>query len=87
MRLILTILAVIQPPLNFHEILFPKIKEGISVWATGPASFVIVGLLECDGFSKKDELKKVLKTHEKAIKKAVKDGNKGSKVILEAISS
>lgn len=75
----------ISPPLNFHSILYPKIKSDIAAWAIGPASFVVVGLLEAEGFPEKGDLKKVLKGHIKALKTAAKGGNKGTNVIINAL--
>ena len=73
---------VIDPPLNFHTVLFSKIRKNILEWATGAGSFVVVSLLETTGFTEVDELKTLLKKHTKAIAAAAEGGNKGSNVIV-----
>ncbi|KZF26276.1 ARM repeat-containing protein [Xylona heveae TC161] len=60
----------VDPPLNFHNILYERIKDHILDWATGPSSFVVVGLVEADGFSEKDGLLKLLKKGKKALEAA-----------------
>ncbi|KAK2593815.1 Pumilio y domain member 6 [Conoideocrella luteorostrata] len=59
-----------DPPLNFADILYPVIKDYIIDWATGPSSFVVVGLTESNDFSNTDELKKTLKKNKKLLQKA-----------------
>ena len=51
----------VDPPLEFHNILYDAIKHDIVNWAIGDNSFVVVGLLEAPGFSGADELLKILK--------------------------
>ncbi|KAH8676334.1 armadillo-type protein [Xylariales sp. PMI_506] len=60
----------VDPPLHFSNILYPIIQDHIISWATGPSSFVVVGLLEADDFTHKDELKKTLKKEKKALEVA-----------------
>ena len=63
----------VDPPLNFHDKLYGSIKEDILDWATGSNSFVVLGLLEAPGFSKREELKEVLgeeKNRHKLVKAA-----------------
>lgn len=50
-------------------------------------SFVVVGLLEADGFEHKSDLIKELKEKKNIakLKSAAEGGNKGSAVILEAL--
>ena len=45
-----------DPPLKFHDVFYSAIKDDILSWATGPNSFVVVGLLEAPGFSHVEEL-------------------------------
>jgi pumilio family protein 6 len=59
-----------DPPLKFADTLYPVIKDYIVDWATGPGSFVVVGLMESSEFSNTDELKKTLKKNKKALEKA-----------------
>ncbi|KAI9767264.1 MAG: pumilio domain member 6 [Geoglossum simile] len=61
----------ISPSLDFYNLLYEHIKPYLLSWSTGPSSFVIVGLLEAEGFEKKEEVLKVLKTHQKQLEKAV----------------
>ncbi|GAB0137013.1 hypothetical protein EsDP_00005296 [Epichloe bromicola] len=59
-----------DPPLNFADILYPVIKEYVIDWATGPSSFVVVGLTESTDFSSSEELKKTLRKNKKLLEKA-----------------
>lgn len=61
---------VIEPPLNFADILYPNIKDHIVEWATGSSSFVPLALMESASFSKKDELLKVLKKNQATLQRA-----------------
>ncbi|MCJ1227158.1 pumilio domain member 6 [Toensbergia leucococca] len=61
-----------DPPLGFHDMLYVNIKPAVVEWATSRNSFVIVGLLEARGFSKREELVKTLKKHTRLLEKAVK---------------
>jgi len=56
--------------LNFHGILYQRLKDHTIDWATGPSSFVVLGLLEADGFSKKESLMKSLRSQKKILAKA-----------------
>ncbi|KAE8348053.1 armadillo-type protein [Aspergillus coremiiformis] len=86
----------VQPPLNFHELLYEQIEDEIMSWATGSNVFVVVALTESDEFEKRKELLKTLKKGKKALQQAVaesgKDGNKkagptgsGAKLLLGKI--
>lgn len=88
----------VQPPLNFHSLLYEQIQDEIVSWATGSNTFVIVALSESDEFEKKDELLKTLKKNKKELEKVTaeagsgKDGKKkvgpagsGAKLLLEKI--
>ncbi len=106
----------IEPPLGFHNILYPQIEVQVVDWAVGANSFVVLGLLEADGFERRDELVRVLGGKRDVLKrvadgetkvemvaggegagsrkgkgkgKGKKDGgeggNKGTKLILEAL--
>lgn len=90
-----------DPPLSFHDRLFAIIEDHISSWATGRNSFVVVGLLEAEGFQKRESLRKALKKHRAELIKAANSseieagghkglkstgvGNKGTKILLEKI--
>ncbi|KAJ5620554.1 hypothetical protein N7510_004538 [Penicillium lagena] len=85
----------VQPPLNFHDILYEQIRGEIMDWATESNPFVIVALAESEEFAKKDELLKTLKKNKKALEQASapsKDGKKkpgptssGAKLLLAKI--
>lgn len=88
----------VQPPLNFHSLLYEQIQDEVVSWATGSNTFVIVALAESDEFEKKDELLKTLKKNKKALEQVSaeaasgKDGKKktgpagsGAKLLLEKI--
>lgn len=63
-------IKVVEPPLDFANILYPIIKDHIVAWATGRGSFVVVALLESDSFSQKEKIKKALKKHQAELQKA-----------------
>ncbi|KAJ5587682.1 uncharacterized protein N7459_003447 [Penicillium hispanicum] len=69
----------VQPPLNFHGLLYEQIREEVMEWATGANTFVIVALAESDEFEKKSELLKTLKKNKKALEQASASGNDGKK--------
>jgi len=75
----------VTPPLGFHEVLYDSIAENIKAWATGAGSFVVLSLLETDGFSRVEELKAQLRKCKKGIAAAAKGGNKGSAVVREKL--
>ncbi len=92
---------LVDPPLTFHDKLYGTIEENIVTWATGSNSFVVVGLLEAQGFQKQEALRQALKKHKAQLLKAAnspevkagedKDpksaavGNKGTKILLEKL--
>lgn len=61
---------LVDPPLLFHDMLFTQIEPQVVRWATGASSFVIVGLLEAEGFSHRDVLVKILIRDRKVLEKA-----------------
>ncbi|KAF3762343.1 hypothetical protein M406DRAFT_63271 [Cryphonectria parasitica EP155] len=63
-------IKVVEPPLDFANILYPIIKDHMTAWATSRSSFVVVALLESDSFSQKEKIKKVLKKHKAELQKA-----------------
>lgn len=63
-------IKVVEPPLDFANVLYPIIKDHIVAWATSRCSFVIVSLLESDSFSQKEKIKKVLNKHKAELEKA-----------------
>ena len=74
-----------EPALNFHNILYGYIEEDIVGWATGGNSFVVVGLWESEGFSKRDSLEKSLKEGKIRLGSASNKGNKGSQLLLKKL--
>ncbi|KAI5466766.1 armadillo-type protein [Mariannaea sp. PMI_226] len=74
----------VEPPLQFADILYPVIQEHILDWATGPSSFVVVGLLEAGDFSKASALKKILKKNKSALEKAATEETAEQKAAREA---
>lgn len=64
------VIETVDLPLGFHKILYAKIKDRILDWATGSNSFVVVGLLEADGFPDRDEVKTTLAARRKELGKA-----------------
>ncbi|KAF2735478.1 ARM repeat-containing protein [Polyplosphaeria fusca] len=51
----------VDPPLGFADMFWEKIKADLTEWATGPGSFVIVGLAESEDFSNRDKLLKAMR--------------------------
>ena len=74
-----------EPALGFHDVLYGNIKEEIVDWAIGRNIFVVVALLEANGFSKHEELKKALQGSKSKIAKAGEGGNKGSQLLMQKI--
>ena len=63
----------VDPPLKFANILYPVIKDFVMSWATGPSSFVVVGLAETPDFEETEALKKTLKKNQKLLQKAASE--------------
>ncbi|KND90209.1 Pumilio homology domain family member 6 [Tolypocladium ophioglossoides CBS 100239] len=74
----------IEPPLEFSNVLYPVIKEYVMDWATGPSSFVVVGMMEAGDFGEVDALKKTLKKNKKSLEKAVTEMTAEQKAAKEA---
>jgi pumilio family protein 6 len=65
--------TAVCPPLEFHSLLYDHIKPHLLSWATGPSAFVVVGLLEAEGFEKKEEVLTALNKHRKRLEKAANE--------------
>lgn len=76
----------VSPPINFADILYPIIEEHIIDWATSSSSFVVLSLLESDNFSKKDQVKKLLKGGKKQLQKAATEQTAEQKAKAAEIS-
>ena len=61
---------LVDPPLNFADVLYPCISDHVVSWATGPSSFVPLALLEATDFSHGDQLKQTLSKNKKALRRA-----------------
>ncbi|KAI0838962.1 ARM repeat-containing protein [Hypoxylon sp. FL0890] len=77
----------VDPPLHFADILYPFIKDHMVTWATGASSFVVVSLLEAEDFSRKDELKGILKKNKKILEKAATEETPEQKAFKEALKA
>lgn len=84
----------VQPPLNFHGLLYEQIQGEVLEWATSDNVFVIVALSESDEFEKQQELLKTLKKNKKALEKAAQSGegekkagptSSGAKLLLKKL--
>lgn len=83
----------VQPPLNFHGLLYEQIQDEIVEWATSDNVFVIVALAESDEFEKKKELLKTLNKNKNALEKAAQSGegekpgptSSGAKLLLKKL--
>ena len=80
-------IEIIEPSLGFHDIFYQRISGQLIDWATGPNSFVIVGLLESPGFSRAKEVKTRLENSRTRLEEAVvfedrvkKEGKKKGKL-------
>ncbi|TID21265.1 ARM repeat-containing protein [Venturia nashicola] len=78
--------------LGFADRLYKQVSDHAVAWATGESSFVIVGLIEAEGFKAKKALEKTLKASKKELKiasvteivrasKVVEDGAVEKKVV------
>ncbi|KAK8216374.1 pumilio domain-containing protein [Phyllosticta capitalensis] len=72
-------LKLVDPPLNFHNALYANIKDHLIEWATGPSSFVVVGMVEAEGFESKDKVLKALKKDKAKLEKAAQGTEQKSK--------
>ena len=78
-------LDLVDPPLGFHDILYPNIKDSVVDWASSGNSFVILALCEAKDFSFADELSKKLRKGKSQISEAAGAGNRGSQLILQKL--
>ena len=72
-----------DPALGFHDIFYTAIKDEILDWAIGANSFVVVGLLEAQGFPHVEELKVKLnkgRGRQKLVEAARSSGESDDKV-------
>ncbi|KAF2496198.1 ARM repeat-containing protein [Lophium mytilinum] len=60
----------VEPSLGFAEKLWDSIQDHLMDWATGPGSFVVVGLVEAQGFEKRDEVVAALEERKKKLESA-----------------
>jgi pumilio family protein 6 len=60
----------VEPSLGFADMFWEQIKEDVVQWATGPGSFVIVGLVESEQFKRKDEVLATLRKQRKKLEAA-----------------
>ncbi|KAI9875481.1 MAG: pumilio domain member 6 [Pleopsidium flavum] len=74
---------LVDPPLHFHDLLHAQIEPDIVAWATGANSFVVVGLLEAEGFSHKDALLKILRKNTKILGQAATQKPKEQEALKE----
>ncbi|KAB2577521.1 hypothetical protein BFW01_g12094 [Lasiodiplodia theobromae] len=63
-----------DPPLGFADALYDQIKDHLVEWATGDSSFVVVALVEAEGFEKKEKVLKALKKEKAKLEKAANGG-------------
>ncbi|ODH50831.1 hypothetical protein GX48_02972 [Paracoccidioides brasiliensis] len=86
----------VQPPLNFHGLLYEHIASDVMAWVNGANPFVILALVEAEDFEKRDELVKTLKKQKKVLtelanKEPAKKGEKkgpvssAAKLLLEKV--
>jgi pumilio family protein 6 len=78
----------VEPSLGFADMFWDQIKDNVTEWATGPGSFVIVGLVESEQFGQKEKVLAALKKQRKQLEAAAgpapeakKKGEKAEKAI------
>ncbi|KAF2639875.1 pumilio domain-containing protein [Massarina eburnea CBS 473.64] len=69
----------VQPPLGFADMFWDQNRKDLLSWATGQGSWVIVGLVEADGFGRKDEVLSALKKGRKQLEAAAGPVDSGAK--------
>ena len=82
-----------NPPLGFADMLYEALDKATVQWATGPNSFVVLGMLESKDMSKRVGLIDLLKNEKKEMEEAGKSkgsnghsrGNKGTQLILDKL--
>lgn len=77
------VVDVVDPPLQFHDMLYAQIESQIVDWAIGPNSFVVLGLLEAQGFLHKDSALKILRKNQKLLERAATEETKEQKALKE----
>lgn len=60
----------VEPRLGFADLFWSQIKGDLMTWAVGEGAFVIVGLVESEDFSHKDEVMQALKKGRKQLQEA-----------------
>jgi len=78
-------IVLVEPPLNFADILYPHIKEHIVLWAIGSSSFVILALLESSDFSSREEILHALRDRRDMLHKVATRETSEQKVTGEAV--
>ncbi|KAH0544097.1 hypothetical protein FGG08_001715 [Glutinoglossum americanum] len=78
--------TVVSPPLEFHNLFYDRVKPHLLSWATGPGSFVVVGLLESEGFEKKEEVLTALNKHRMQLESAANEKTTEQKMQKESKS-
>ena len=86
-------IQVIEPPLNFHNLLFDVLGADLDRvvidWAFGGNSFIVVAMLESNDFAHRANLVKILGTE--ATKRrgslAIAQANPGTKLVLEKLAA
>lgn len=71
-------IVLAEPPLGFHDILYATIREEIVDWATGNNSFVVLGLMEANGFSGNSSLTEALQKHKSLLERAANKPKPGT---------
>ncbi|KAI4212251.1 MAG: hypothetical protein LQ351_004963 [Letrouitia transgressa] len=78
---------LVEPPLGFGDVLFETMKKEGDVldWAASPNSFVVVAMMEKEGFKGKQELKAILRKGRGRLVEEMKGKNKGAEILLEML--
>ncbi|KAF2003290.1 ARM repeat-containing protein [Amniculicola lignicola CBS 123094] len=69
----------VEPALGFAGMFWDQIKDSVIEWATGQGSFVILSLVEAEGFERKKEVLKALKKGRKELEAAAGPLSNGEK--------
>ncbi|KAK5014164.1 Pumilio y domain member 6 [Cryomyces antarcticus] len=66
--------VAVQPALGFADVLYGAIKDELVRWAVSNSSFVVVNMLDVEGFTYGEEVKAALKKAVKELQEAAEGG-------------
>ncbi|KAI4164066.1 MAG: hypothetical protein LQ342_002302 [Letrouitia transgressa] len=77
----------VEPPLGFGDVLFEAMKKEDDVldWAASSNSFIVVAMMEKEGFKGKQELKEMLRKGRGRLEEETEGRNKGAEILLDML--